>query len=427
MRDYELSICGAICIDPDTVIPAVADVVTVEDFGDKRCAALFEAATEAASRGKAVDPVTVVDYISGAVENPSEFVRECMELAPTLANVELHARRVHEKGRERHLRTELDKLTMLSGQEGDELAASIAGMCQDFLKTGHRKRTVTLGESLAKVYRSLDEPQTDRIDTGYSRLDSILKGFHGGNLVLVGARAGVGKSAFSGNLALKVASEGKPVLLFSMEMQHDEVSERACARGTNVPLSAIIDRKLTPDQYRSLSRYIGAAEKDPLHICDDPHITSAKIRAEARSIPGLALIIVDFISLMQSDKKHDSRNLELGAISRDLKNLAAEMRIPIVALAQLNRGADDTEKPTLRSIRDSGELEQNANKVLFLWNVRPDQNIVGVSVAKNRRGGLGEVHFRFDGNHMRYYELPENVKEDASPKNRRQRITTDDD
>lgn len=413
-----MSLCGAICIDPDTVIPAVADVVTVEDFSDMRCAALFEAATEAASRGKAVDPVTVVDYISGAVENPGEFVRECMALAPTLANVEIHARRVHEKGRERHLRTELDKLTMLSGQEGDELAASIAGMCQGFLKTGHSKRTVLLGEALAKVYRSLDEPQTSRIDTGYPRLDSILKGMHGGNLVLVGARPGVGKSAFSGDLAVKVASEGKPVLLFSMEMLADEVAERVLARNTSVPLNVLIDRNPSPDQYRVLSRTIGQMEKLPLHICDDPHVTSGKIRAVSRSIPGLALIIVDFISLMQSDKKYDSRNLELGAISRDLKTLAAELRIPIVALAQLNRGADDTEKPTQRSIRDSGELEQNANKILFLWNVRPDQNIVGVSVAKNRRGGLGEVHFHFDGNHMRYKELPENVKEEKQEKKR---------
>jgi len=418
VKEYEMSVCGAICIAPDEVIPAVADLVSVDDFSDKRCAALFEAATEAAGRGKAIDAVTIADYISGTVEAPGEFVRECMDITPTLANAELHARRVHEDGRARHLRRELDKLTMLSGQEGDELAASIVGVCQDFLKTGHGKRTTTLGEALATVYRALDEPQTDRIDTGYPRLDSILKGMHGGNLVLIGARPGVGKSAFSGDLAVKVASEGKPVLLFSMEMLADEVAERALARNTSVPLDVLIDRNASPEQYRALYRAIADMEALPLHICDDPNVTTAKVRAVARSIPNLALIIVDFISLMKSDKKHDSRNLELGAISRDLKNLAAEMRIPIVALAQLNRGADDTERPTQRSIRDSGELEQNANKVLFLWNVRPDQNIVGVSVAKNRRGGHGEVHFRFDGNHMRYYELPENVKEETQEKKR---------
>lgn len=427
MTDYEFSVCGAICIAPDEALPAVAGLVSADDFADKRCAALFEAATEAAGRGKALDAVVISDYIATTVENPSAFVRECIDMAPTLANLEHHARRVHEEGRARYFRRELDKLTMISGQEGDELAASVAGLCQDFLKAAHRKRTVTIGEALAKVYRSLDEPQTDRIDTGYPRLDSILKGFHGGNLVLVGARPGVGKSAFSGDLAVKVASEGKPVLLFSMEMLADEVAERVLARNTTVPLNALVDRKPSPDQYRELSRAIGAMEKLPLRICDDTNVTVAKIRAVARSIPGLALIIVDFISLMQSDKKYDSRNLELGAISRDLKNLAAEMRIPIVVLAQLNRGADDTERPTLRSIRDSGELEQNANKVLFLWNVRPDQGVVGVSVAKNRRGGLGEVHFHFDGSHMRYQELQDNILEESKQKTRRQRITTDDD
>jgi replicative DNA helicase len=427
MTSYEQSICGAICIDPDGVIPTVADIVTVDDFSDKRCAALFEAATEAVSRGKAIDAVLLADYISNTVDDPASFIRECMELSPTLANVGLHARRLHEEGRARCLRRELDKLTMLSGMEGDDLAASVVGVCQDFLKTGHSKRTVSLGEALAEVYHSLDEPQTDRIDTGYPRLDSILKGLHGGNLVLIGARPGVGKSAFSGDLAIKVAGEGKPVLLFSMEMMADEVAERVLARNAAIPLNTLIDRRINPDQYKLLSRTIGRIENLPLHICDDPHVTAGKIRAVSRSIPSLSLIIVDFISLMQSENRHDSRNLELGAISRDLKNLAAEMKIPIIALAQLNRGADETERPTLRSIRDSGELEQNANKVLFLWKVRPDQNIVGVSVAKNRRGGTGEVHFYFDGNYMRYSELPENVEEEKQPPYKRPRITTDDD
>ena len=116
------------------------------------------------------------------------------------------------------------------------------------------------------------------------------------------------------------------------------------------------------------------------------------------------LIVVDYLGLMAAERKADSRNLELGQISRDLKNLSCELRIPVVAAAQLNRSVNETERPTLLSLRDSGELEQNASKAIFLWKIDED-GTVGVSVAKNRRGRTGVVQFRFDGAHQRFTEL----------------------
>ena len=141
-----------------------------------------------------------------------------------------------------------------------------------------------------------------------------------------------------------------------------------------------------------------------LRFYDTPHCTVSDIRKAAASIPQLRMIVVDYLGLMQPEHRTDSRNLELGQISRDLKNLSCELRIPIVAAAQLNRGVNETDRPTLAALRDSGELEQNASKALFLWKLDED-GTRGVSVAKNRRGRTGVVQMRFDGAHQRFTEL----------------------
>lgn len=407
MADMELALCGAICIDPDRILPRIHGLVESDDFEDAKCAVIFDAATETASRGRTLDAVLIADAVTPMFPSRVEaeaFIRSCMELCPTLVNAELHAKRIHKAAQDRKIRSIIDR-SLYSDLDGDELAASVISECQDFLKAEHSARTTTLNDALQAMYKSLDKKDEPRIDTGFPMLDSILKGLPAGSLTLIGARPSVGKSAFSEDLALTVARKGKPVLLFSMEMDAEELAERAAAREALIPLSAYIDKNLTQEQYRATAAACNYMSRWPLHICDAPNVSTSKIRSLARSIPNLALIIVDYIGLMQAVKSNDSRNLELGAISRDLKNLASELRVPIVALAQLNRMVSDTQKPTLANIRDSGELEQNASKVLFLWNEDKKDGIVGVSVAKNRRGSTGEVYMRFDGNYMSYKEL----------------------
>ena len=159
-------------------------------------------------------------------------------------------------------------------------------------------------------------------------------------------------------------------------------------------------------EWDSIAAASARLERLPLHFWDRPAATVSKIRSAAATVQSLRLIVVDYLGLMQAERKADSRNLELGQISRDLKNLASELQIPIVAAAQLNRGVSDTERPTLLSLRDSGELEQNGSKVLFLWRVDED-GTVGVAVAKNRRGRQGVVQMHFDGEHQRFIELSE--------------------
>lgn len=264
---------------------------------------------------------------------------------------------------------------------------------------------VMMGEACDKI----DEPLGLRIDTGFPRLDGILMGIWGGNLILIGARPSAGKSAFGLDLADHAAKTGHKTLLVSMEMLYDELIERMICREARISLDNIINRTMSEDE---IQRYVMACAKMSelsIEIEDNPNITVQQIRAKARMISDIDLIIVDYIGLLKASERYANRNLELGAISRDLKNLASELKIPIVALAQLNRQKDANEEPSLSDLRDSGELEQNASKVIFLWNVDEENGIKGCKVAKNRRGKTGRVQFNFEGQYMRFTERANDV------------------
>lgn len=237
-----------------------------------------------------------------------------------------------------------------------------------------------------------------------------MNGFEGGQLIIVGARPGVGKSAFLLDIAESVARAGNETLFVSLEMSASELTERLLARRSMATMDNLIDRDLNDETWTDIAAVSNRLERLPLHFWDKPAVTVSKIRGAAATIHNLRLIVVDYLGLMQADRRADSRNLELGQISRDLKNLASELQIPIVAAAQLNRGVNDTERPTLLSLRDSGELEQNGSKVLFLWRV-DEFGTVGVSVAKNRRGRQGVVQMTFDGAHQKFTELSEPYRE----------------
>lgn len=233
--------------------------------------------------------------------------------------------------------------------------------------------------------------------------------------MIVAARPSVGKSAFALDLAETAARAGHKTLVFSLEMQNEELAERLAARRSGVPMGKLIDRTLSDDDTAQIAAACDGLSRLPLQFCDRSNTTTSQIRQAARATKGLELLVVDYAGLLRADRKSENRNFELGQISRDLKNLASELRVPVVLLCQLNRSVDEMTEPTPAALRDSGELEQNASKILFLWKVDRENGIIGVSVAKNRRGRTGSVQMVFDGSQMRFTELTQKV---PAPKKR---------
>lgn len=415
-ESLEYSVVGAICID-ERVLDRISSFLTADDFGITACATVYDAALDAVGRGKTFDAVIAADLLRKSVVDSDSFIKHCMDECPSCTNAVEHAQLLHERASIKRFREAVG--AALENERPEDQPVAIAGICQEYLKGRTGGDLHTFSDALVAAYMGLSESDSFRIDTGFPKLDGILKGLWPGNLAIVGARPGVGKSAFALGLAETAARHGFPVLLCSLEMTDDEVAERSIARNDPaVVMDDLIDRKLSGEQRKCVAGTCSRISTLPIHICDKPNIGVAYIRALARSMPALRLIIVDYIGLMRADGRYDSRNLELGAISRELKNMASELKLPVVALAQLNRSLDETEQPKLQSLRDSGELEQNANKILFIWHVDKDSGIVGVSVAKNRRGRTGAVQMRFCGERMKFVEM----QEDYKPKKRRREI-----
>lgn len=402
--ELEYSLAATVCLEPKTVLK-LRQIVTVDDFSIPACARVFDAANSAVSRGKAFDVNLAADELRGLVDEPRNFLAQCIEVTPTTAHAEEWATLLHQHAAEKRLRE-----SVLLALDGDNPAVEIAELCKAHLQRESGGRLKSASDALTETLDALTAKETQRIDTGFPRLDGLLKGFEAGQLIIVGARPAVGKSAFLLALAETAARRENETLFVSMEMLSSELTERLLARRSGLTLDELIDRNLNEEKWNAVASATSWIGSLPLHFLDNPHCTVSSIRAAAATIPNLRLIVIDYLGLMAAERRTDNRNLELGQISRDLKNLSCEICIPIVAAAQLNRGVNENDRPTLAALRDSGELEQNASKALFLWKIDEDGTI-GVSVAKNRRGRTGVVQMRFDGAHQRFTELSEPYRE----------------
>lgn len=413
----EYGAIGAICQKPE-IIPVLAAIVKPDDFVSSSCGELFSFAVQHSEMRRPFDPVIAADFLSSSgVSDPRSFISQCIDFCPSTTQAELYATEIRKAAEDRRLRENVDNL-LTAGS--NDLAAGLAAIAVEALKD----RPATGGRSLSdvarKTYDGLFQADTARIDTGFGGIDSYLKGLHAGELCVIGARPGGGKSAFGLTIGAHAARKGKKVLFYSLEMSGEELCERLSVQKTNaVCLDDIIDRRINEKQAEELAAVSSELAALQMTIFDRPNATVSKIRADALTVRDVALIVVDYLGLITPEKRNSSqnRNLELGQISRDLKRLAMELHIPIVALSQLNREKDNCEQPALRDLRDSGEIEQNADKVIFLWRYDEEKRLIGVDIAKNRRGRTGATLLFFDGAHMRFSSTTERYE----PKRSKQR------
>lgn len=406
--DAERAVIGSMLIDASCV-KDLMKCLEGEDFFIQTNQDIFDTVRRMYVAGKPIDGVMVADELERAGKYSSEtrnYLVQCMEITPTSANAMEYAQIVRKKAEKRRFTQAV--MDALTGE--DDPQAAVAAICHQKMRSRRGGRLKTMSDAMSEAVNSIAGKKEGRIDTGFPLLDATLKGMWPGQLILVGARPGCGKSAMCMEMTEAAAMKGKTVLHITAEMLAGEVGERLLAkRADGVTMDQLIDGM--PEDEELWSSVMEAASREsrlPVYFYDGPDVTVSRIRELALGIDDLKMIVVDYLGLMigEKDKKAENRNLELGGISRELKLLASELEIPIVAAAQLSRTVNETDKPKLNSLRDSGELEQNAVKVIFLWKTDPgDDTQVGCTVAKNRRGRTGDVNFYFDGSKMTFTEL----------------------
>ena len=432
----EQSVIGAIIIEEKS-LSLVIDIIKAEDFYFPEFKETYKAILELSRQGKAIDFVTVLNQVTAngsySRAEMKKLLLQCAEITPSISNVEHYAEIVSNSHKARKLQEIGTKLAFdgITAENANEVADEAMGEIYELLLERHKKQLQSIdniGYQVLESYKRTDKDLENRSHTGFPKLDEILKGMSAGNLIILAARPKVGKTAFALTIATNIAMSGKTVAFYSMEMENPEIYERLLSKTAQIPMNTLINRRfqdkkrpqsIRNEEFSRIEKVTTNLKTLPLKINDKPNISVNEIRAQCRMIKNLGLIVVDYLQLMKSTKKHDNRNQEVGAISRELKILSAELGVPILCLSQLNRTNDEEKRPSSCDLRDSGEIEQNCSKLILMWCVEKNFNelgqveskTIGVDVALNRRGTTGVTLFNFNGNYMNFIELNKKYEE----------------
>lgn len=413
--EAEMSVLGAMLQDNKAVLTA-CEQLHEDDFLDPRHREIFGCMAELNRDQSPVDLITVDDLLNrrgtSAGTGGTSYLLQLMNYVPTTANVRSYIHIVQENSTLRKLigacqdiigqccKRDAPVSEILSGAD-----KAISDIVADRIGT---KSLVQIGEVLVDTYEHIEmlsrnKGQLSGIPTGFIDLDHMLSGLHPGELIIVGARPSMGKTAFAMNIAAHASlSAGKSVAVFSLEMSAEVIAMRMLCSEAKVDMKKIMNGSLGDKDWMALANALVPLAAADLFIDDTPALTPAQIRSRCRKLMmsrPLDMIVIDYLTKMTSDVKKDSYNLEVGQITKDLTALAKELKIPVVCCAQLNRVNTDRsdKRPMLSDLRDSGSIEQDADVVMFIHRQEyythdpQDKGIGEVIVAKQRNGETGPV------------------------------------
>ena len=441
-KSAEMCVIGAILID-EKALANVIQTLKPEHFYFDELKAAYQAILELSSEGKSIDFVSVLKKLVAKgiydEKQAKQMLLECANLVPSISQAETYAKTVSDSFKARKLREIGTRLAFdgVFAENVDEVADGIMSELYEVVSEQHKKQLKTVGDIGTQVFEGYSNDGQDlenRSHTGFSRLDEILKGMSAGNLIILAARPKLGKTAFALSIAENVAKSGKTVAFYSLEMESSEIYERLLSKRSKIPMNTLIDRrfrdkrrpqKIRDEEINKIAETIDEIYSLPIKINDNPACTVNDVRLESKLVKDLGLIVIDYLQLMRSTKRFENRNLEVGSICRELKCLASELGVPILCLSQLNRTSDESTRPSPSELRDSGSIEQDANKVILMWSIEKNLNerglveskTIGVDVALNRRGTTGVTLFNFNGNYMNFTELDRKYEEPKPKKN----------
>lgn len=438
--EAERELIGALLIDPDAIdrVPGVVEA----DFYLRECRVIFAAIRRVAAAGKAIDIVTVDDALQASGESESiggiatlgDYANGCMSSAA----IRQHAEIVRDRSIQRRIMAAAGEVQEAVLQRGMTTAEKLDLAQSVFAKLSEGARTKAEPESILEVLNrhcELLERRSEGIDagtsTGFPDLDARLAGgMREGQLILIAARPGMGKTALALQVAAHVAASGVPSLFCSQEMAHADLADRLLALHARIPVEKIITASLTDEDWSRVSYSVGQIRNMPLYLDEQPALTLMDVRNKARQVKrkagSLGLVVVDYLQLMAGDGAN--RNAEIEEISRGLKRLAKEMRIPVIALSQLNRSVESrpNKRPMLSDLRDSGAIEQDADVVMSVYRdetYNPDSPYVGcaeLGMLKVRQGKAGGfVPLTYIGQHVRFESFAGTWERAPQPKVKR--------
>jgi len=438
--DAEQSVLGGLMLDRES-FDQVSDLIDTADFYRPSHQKIYEAIKELNFKAQPIDIITITNLLQSRNEmemiGGPEYLVSLLDKVYSSANITSHAKIVHEKSVLRRLiQTANSLVDRAYNQEYPDLETFIDQAESEIFKVGENQKSSGLVGSMEIVKSSIEKIEElyrrkadiTGVPTGFSELDKMTSGLHAGELIIIAARPSMGKTAFSLNIASQITLHAKKTAAyFSLEMGKESMMMRMLAAEAKVSLGEIRNGKIQDSAWPKLIAAAGNLSEANFFIDDTPAISPFEIRARARRLKaqfGLDCIIIDYLQLMDLKQKVESRERAVSEISKSLKNIAKELQIPVIALAQLNRGVEGRtdKKPMLSDLRESGSIEQDADVIMMLYRddyydkEDPDkQGHAEVIIGKQRNGPTGSVKLRFDARFNRFRDADSEHVNHAPP------------
>jgi len=462
--DAEAAVLSAVMIDP-LAFDKVSELLRPEHFYSEAHRRIFEAAVELSATGKPVDVVQVATWLRDrdrlAQVGGMAYLTEVLNAAPAVANVGAYGRTIHEKWRVRQLMLACQRV-MAQGYSGYGEAQVFIDSAEqavyDIARTRESSSVQLLRDVVHETFRRIEKANArglriTGIPTGFDRYDRITSGLHDGELTIVAARPGMGKTSLVLNMAANVATPqqvesardpndrweeaGYGVAVFSLEMPREQIANRMLCSEARVDVSKVRTGMLTPTDWSKLTQAAAHLHNLNIWVDDSPALSILELRSKVRRMQAefdrvdaatgdkkqrIGLVVVDYLQLMRGRENAQSREQEISEISRGLKHLAKELNLPVMALSQLNRAVETrgekSKRPQLSDLRESGAIEQDADNICFIYREdyynreTVDRNVAELIIAKQRNGPTDTVKVRFEAQYTRFDNLADGEYDD---------------
>jgi replicative DNA helicase len=436
--EAEQSVLGAILLENDA-LPKALEIISPEDFYREAHRKIFDVIIGLFDKNEAIDLITVTDFLKRKNELDSvggvTYLSGLVSLVPTAANVRYHAKIIKEKALIRALlksTTEIAAKVYESSLEADEMVDYAEKTIFDISDRRTKTSFFTLKEVIKSSFEMIEHLYDKKeaitgVASGFADLDELTTGFQPSDLIIIGGRPSMGKTALGLNIAQHVGVDmGEPVAVFSLEMSKEQLALRMLCSEAMVDSNSVRKGFIRKEDWHKLTNAAGKLAAAPIFIDDSSSTSVLEMRAKARRLKmehgSLSLVIVDYLQLMRGRGNFERREQEISEISRSLKALAKELKVPVIALSQLNRAVEQRgeKKPTLADLRESGAIEQDADVIIFLYrdevynkNNPSNKGKAEIIVAKQRNGPTSTISLTFLSNCTRFLDYTDKTYEES--------------
>lgn len=433
-REAEQAVIGSALTDSQSV-SASLEIIKADDFYLHQNREIFAVITELFNENSPIDFITVSNRLNQRnnleAVGGMEYLRTMAMEVPTTRHTNYYANIIKEKSTLRSLINSANAISDMAYEGNDKVDRVLEQSEQlifDVASSREKSDIVPVSEILIGSYQTLVENSQNRggltgIATGFDELNKRTGGFHGGELILIAGRPGMGKSSFAVNIAEHVSiNDKRTVAIFNLEMPKEQIVNRIICSQASVNTGKLRNGEINSDDWEKIGEVVNRVAVAPMYIDDTASVTVSQIRAKCRRLKqtkNLALIIIDYLQLMQSSGRPENRQQEISEISRSLKILSKELDVPVIALSQLSRASESRgdKRPMLSDLRESGAIEQDADMVMFLYRDdyynkdSEEKNIAECIVAKHRNGETGMFKLGWRGEYTKFSNLEYIAKE----------------